>query len=87
MTNIIHFKINSCSFNIYIYIFLLHCAATNVKKNFSWISGLEWEDALHTNCLSLSEERKLKIIITKIASYVNRRKMLLRPYFQDYELV
>nr|CAI5818126.1 unnamed protein product [Callosobruchus analis] len=42
---------------------------------------------MHTNRLSISEERRLNVLITKIASLVNMRKLILRPYFQDYELV
>ncbi|KAJ8950488.1 hypothetical protein NQ314_007875 [Rhamnusium bicolor] len=57
------------------------------KKNAPLVDGLEWEDPMHTNRLSISEERRLNVLITKIASLVNMRKLLLRPYFQDYELV
>ncbi|KAJ8961552.1 hypothetical protein NQ318_014804 [Aromia moschata] len=56
------------------------------SKNAPLVSGLEWEDPMHTNRLSVSEERRLSILITKIASLVNMRKLILRPYFQDYEL-
>lgn len=51
------------------------------------VTGLEWEDPLHVNRLSISEERRLNILLTKIAALVNFRKIILRPYFQDYELV
>lgn len=51
------------------------------------VTGLEWDDPMHVNRLSISEERRLNILITKIASVVNMKKMILRPYFQDYELV
>lgn len=51
------------------------------------VTGLEWEDPMHVNRLSISEERRLNILLTKIASVVNMKKMILRPYFQDYELV
>ncbi|KAH1021753.1 uncharacterized protein LOC109541236 isoform X1 [Dendroctonus ponderosae] len=57
------------------------------SENSSIITGLEWEDPLHTNRLSISEERRLNVLITKIASLVNMKKLILRPYFQDYELV
>lgn len=51
------------------------------------VTGLEWDDPMHVNRLSISEERRLNILLTKIASVVNMKKMILRPYFQDYELV
>ncbi|CAG9765528.1 unnamed protein product [Ceutorhynchus assimilis] len=57
------------------------------SQNDSIVTGLEWEDPLHTNRLSISEERRLNVLITKIASLVNMKKLILRPYFQDYELV
>lgn len=56
-------------------------------KNGPLVTGLEWEDPLHVNRLSISEERRLSLLITKIAALVNLRKLVLRPYFQDYELV
>ncbi|XP_023247489.1 uncharacterized protein LOC106644480 [Copidosoma floridanum] len=55
--------------------------------DFLQISGQEWEDPLQTNCLSPSEQRRLEIVITNIVSLINRRKLSLRPYFQDYELI
>lgn len=58
-----------------------------MAKNKNWVSGLEWEDPLHVNRLSESEERRVKLLITKIAALVNMRRLVLRPYFQDYELV
>ncbi|OXU19976.1 hypothetical protein TSAR_003806 [Trichomalopsis sarcophagae] len=57
------------------------------ESNFPFTTGQEWEDALQTNCLSLSEQRRLEIILSKIASIVNWRKHVLKPYFQDYELI
>ncbi|XP_031786123.1 uncharacterized protein LOC100170120 isoform X1 [Nasonia vitripennis] len=57
------------------------------ESNFPFTTGQEWEDALQTNCLSLSEQRRLEIILSKIASLVNWRKHVLKPYFQDYELI
>ncbi|XP_050306314.1 uncharacterized protein LOC126743325 [Anthonomus grandis grandis] len=57
------------------------------SQNSSIVTGLEWEDPLHTNRLSISEERRLNVLLTKIASLVNMKKLILRPYFQDYELV
>lgn len=51
------------------------------------MTGLEWEDPLHVNVLSGTETRKLNLIITQIAVLVSKKKIVLRPYFQDYELV
>lgn len=51
------------------------------------MTGLEWEDPLHVNILNDTETRKLNLIITRIAVLINKRKIVLRPYFQDYELV
>lgn len=51
------------------------------------MTGLEWEDPLQVNRLSVTEERRLSLLITKIATVVNMKKLVLRPYFQDYELV
>ncbi|XP_057325404.1 uncharacterized protein LOC130667663 [Microplitis mediator] len=51
------------------------------------ITGLEWEDPLHVNRISKTELRKLNLIITQIAVNINKRNLILRPYFQDYELV
>lgn len=56
-------------------------------KNEPLVTGLEWEDPMHVNVLSQSEERRLKLLITKIAALVNMRRLVLRPYFQDYELI
>lgn len=65
----------------------LKLSVPKFSENSSIITGLEWEDPLHTNRLSISEERRLNVLITKIASLVNMKKLILRPYFQDYELV
>lgn len=51
------------------------------------MTGLEWEDPEHVNRISATEHRKLCLILTQIAVLVNKRKLVLRPYFQDYELV
>lgn len=37
--------------------------------------------------MSKTELRKLNLIITQIAVNINKRNLILRPYFQDYELV
>lgn len=51
------------------------------------VTGLEWNDPTHCNRLSCSEHRRLCVMMTKIAHTVRLREMVLRPYFQDYELV
>lgn len=66
---------------------VIHDSVPDFAKNAPLITGLEWEDPLHMNRLSVSEERRLSLLIAKIASLVNMRKLVLRPYFQDYELV
>lgn len=55
-------------------------------KNQALVSGLEWEDPMQVNRLSMSEERKLNLLLTKIATVVNMRRLVMRPFFQDYEL-
>lgn len=42
---------------------------------------------LSGNILSIKEERRLNVLITKISSIVNIKRLLISPYFQDYELV
>lgn len=59
----------------------------DMSKNEPLVTGLEWEDPMHVNVLSQREERRLKLLIAKIAALVNMRRLVLRPYFQDYELV
>ncbi|CAH0558987.1 unnamed protein product [Brassicogethes aeneus] len=66
---------------------VIHDSIPDFAQNAPVVNGLEWEDPLHVNRLSISEERRLNILITKIASIVNMRKLILRPFFQDYELV
>lgn len=66
---------------------VIHDSIPNFRQNESLVTGLEWEDPMHLNRLSVSEERRLYVLITKIASLVNFRKLILLPYFQDYELV
>ncbi|XP_072384086.1 uncharacterized protein [Diabrotica undecimpunctata] len=66
---------------------VIHDSVPEFSKNAPLVTGLEWEDPLHTNRLSISEERRLNVLLTKIASLVNMKKIILRPYFQDYELV
>lgn len=51
------------------------------------VTGLEWEDPLHKNRLSASEHRRLCVLLMKIAQSVRIRELVIRPYFQDYELV
>lgn len=56
-------------------------------ENPDLVTGLEWEDPLHKNRLSISENRRLCVLMMKIAQSVRLREIVLRPYFQDYELV
>ncbi|XP_063987045.1 uncharacterized protein LOC135167617 [Diachasmimorpha longicaudata] len=51
------------------------------------ITGLEWQEPLGVNRLSCSEHRKLNLIITQISANVRKRTLVLRPYFQDYEIL
>lgn len=51
-----------------------------------FVTGLEWEDPLHVNFLSMSEHRKVNLILTKIAHNCRFRDIVLEPYFQDYEM-
>ncbi|XP_034232706.1 uncharacterized protein LOC117640356 [Thrips palmi] len=66
---------------------VIHDNVPDFEKNLPLVSGHEWEDPFHVNALSVTEERRLKILLTKIATAVNMRKLVLRPYFQDYELL
>lgn len=62
-------------------------AVPDFGKNKPLVTGLECEDPMQVNVLSGTETRKLNLIITQIAILVNNRKIILQPYFQDYELV
>lgn len=42
---------------------------------------------MHRNRLATCEHRRLCVLLTKIAQAVRLREIVLRPYFQDYELV
>ncbi|XP_014603469.1 PREDICTED: uncharacterized protein LOC106786514 [Polistes canadensis] len=66
---------------------VIHDSVPDFSGNKPFVTGLEWEDPLHVNVLSSTELRKLSLIITRIAVLVNKRKLVLRPYFQDYELI
>nr|XP_022907624.1 uncharacterized protein LOC111419100 [Onthophagus taurus] len=66
---------------------VIHDSVPEFAKNGPLITGLEWEDPLQVNRLSTTEERRLSLLITKIAALRNLRKFVLRPYFQDYEMV
>lgn len=57
------------------------------KPNENLVTGLEWEDPLHTNRLSVTENRQYCVLMMKIAHSVRLRELVLRPYFQDYELI
>lgn len=62
-------------------------AVPEFGSNKPLVTGLEWEDPLHVNRISGTEHRRLSLILTQIAVLINKRKLVLRPYFQDYELV
>ncbi|XP_078046729.1 uncharacterized protein LOC144475059 [Augochlora pura] len=66
---------------------IIHDNVPEFNKNKPLITGLEWEDPEHVNRLSPTEYRKLCLILTQIAVLVNKRRLILRPYFQDYELI
>ncbi|KOX77600.1 hypothetical protein WN51_09264 [Melipona quadrifasciata] len=66
---------------------IIHDSAPEFDKNEPLVTGLEWEDPEHVNRISATEHRKLCLILTQIAVLVNKRKLVLRPYFQDYELI
>ncbi|XP_063217255.1 uncharacterized protein LOC134528020 [Bacillus rossius redtenbacheri] len=66
---------------------VLQCSVPEFQQNPPLVSGLEWEDPFHTNRLSMSEERRLQLMLCKIATLVNVRRLVIRPYFQDYELI
>ncbi|KZC06769.1 hypothetical protein WN55_07542 [Dufourea novaeangliae] len=66
---------------------IIHDNVPDFDKNAPLVTGLEWEDPEHVNRLSASEYRRLCLIITQIAVLVNKRRLVLRPYFQDYELI
>lgn len=59
----------------------------DTTKNPDLVNGLEWEDPLQVNRLSESENRRLCVLLTKIAQTVRLRELVLEPYFQDYELI
>ncbi|XP_011688757.1 PREDICTED: uncharacterized protein LOC105450541 isoform X2 [Wasmannia auropunctata] len=66
---------------------LIHDSVPDFGKNKILMTGLEWDDPLHVNVLSGTETRKLNLILTQIAVLVGKRKIISRPYFQDYELI
>ncbi|XP_043520481.1 uncharacterized protein LOC122534172 isoform X2 [Frieseomelitta varia] len=66
---------------------IIHDSVPEFDKNEPLVTGLEWEDPEHVNRISATEHRKLCLILTQIAVLVNKRKLVLRPYFQDYELI
>ncbi|XP_069672044.1 uncharacterized protein [Periplaneta americana] len=66
---------------------VVHDSVPKFANNAPLVTGLEWEDPFHVNSLSVLEERRLHLLLSKIASLVNLRKLILRPYFQDYELI
>ncbi|XP_012283315.1 uncharacterized protein LOC105701272 [Orussus abietinus] len=66
---------------------VIHDSVPEFGRNKPLVTGLEREDPLHVNRLSTTEHRKLSLIITQIAILANKRKIVLKPYFQDYELI
>ncbi|XP_034184983.2 uncharacterized protein LOC117606539 isoform X1 [Osmia lignaria lignaria] len=66
---------------------IIHDSVPEFDKNKPLVTGLEWEDPEHVNRLSPAEYRKLCLILSQIAVIVNKRRLILRPYFQDYELI
>ncbi|KYM82924.1 hypothetical protein ALC53_06636 [Atta colombica] len=66
---------------------IIHDSVPNFGKNKTLMTGLEWQNPLHVNTLSGMETRKLNLIITQIAVLVSKKKIALRPYFQDYEKI
>ncbi|KAG4066440.1 hypothetical protein HA402_007076 [Bradysia odoriphaga] len=66
---------------------VIHDNEPHPSYNLDFVTGLEWEDHLATNRLSSSENRRIRVLLTKIASTVRLRDVVFRPYFQDYELV
>ncbi|XP_071455761.1 uncharacterized protein [Hetaerina americana] len=59
----------------------------NFSQNESLSSGLEWNDPYHVNQLGQYEEKRVQILLSKIATHLKKKCILLRPYFQDYELI
>lgn len=59
----------------------------NFEDNDLTINSLEWEDPLHKNRLNQREMRRFNLLLTQIALIINRKKLILRPYFQEHELV
>jgi hypothetical protein len=66
---------------------VISSAVPDFAKNKSLVTGLEWEDPLQVNVLCGTETRKFNLIMTQLAVLLHKRKITLRPYFQDYELV
>lgn len=66
---------------------VIHDSIPVFVDNEPLVNGLEWEDPMHTNRLSNSEERRLCVVIRQICLIIKLRRLLLSPYFHDYELV
>ncbi|XP_033317224.1 uncharacterized protein LOC117214955 isoform X1 [Bombus bifarius] len=66
---------------------IIHDSAPEFDKSEPLVTGLEWEDPEHVNRISATEHRKLCLVLTQIAVLINKRRLVLRPYFQDYELI
>lgn len=67
---------------------VIHDAIPDTGQNIPrTISSNNVTDKPCGNILSVKEERRVNVLITKISSIVNTKRLLLFPYFQDYELV
>lgn len=70
------------------YVQLCNVIDTKNSSNSDSVTGLQCEDSLHkNNRLSQHEHRRLDVLLMKIAHSVRLRELVLRSYFQDYELV
>ncbi|KAL3279480.1 hypothetical protein HHI36_016990 [Cryptolaemus montrouzieri] len=59
---------------------VIHNSVPNFMKNQPLVTGLEWEDPLQVNRLSMSEERKLNLLMSKIATVVNMRRLIAKNH-------
>ncbi|XP_046666960.1 uncharacterized protein LOC124358706 [Homalodisca vitripennis] len=66
---------------------VIHDNVPDMTKYSNLVSGLEWEDPYHVNSLSVPEERRIMLLLTKIATLVKARDLVLLPHFQDYEII
>ncbi|XP_054262606.1 uncharacterized protein LOC128986314 [Macrosteles quadrilineatus] len=66
---------------------VIHDNIPDFKQYAPLVCGLEWEDPYHVNSLSMAEERRIMLLLTKIATLVKARNLVLLPHFQDYEII